>query len=114
MLEDDEGIRNSIAIILSEENYEDQSFRDIEEFRKRNRYELADLFLLELMLPDGNGIFVCSSLKTYVHTCLIPVVMMVANYNELQIQKSCEAKGFVAKPFEIASFLHQIPTALHK
>ena len=112
VLEDDEGIRDIITIILSEENYDVQSFQNINEFMKRNQYELTDLFLLDVMLPDGNGMDVCNSLKKEDHTRLIPVIMMSANFNELQIRTACEAQGFVAKPFEIDSFLHQISTAI--
>ncbi len=112
VLEDDEGIRDMIFLILSDENYEVESFQNIEEFNRRGQSLFTDLFLLDVMLPDGNGIDVCASLKTAHHTRYIPVLMMSANYNELEIRSSCEIKGFVAKPFEIDSFLYQIDEAI--
>lgn len=51
-------------------------------------------------------------LKAAHHTQYTLVLMMSANYNELESRSSCEVEGFVAKPSEIDSFLSQIDEAM--
>ncbi|MCX2476957.1 response regulator [Pedobacter sp. MC2016-05] len=108
LLEDDEGIRDVITMILSDENYEVRSFSNITEFMNRDTFHYPDLFLLDVMLPDGNGMEVCAMLKTNDNTRSTPIVMMSAKYDELQIKRSCEASAFVSKPFEIDFLLKKI------
>lgn len=53
-----------IFIILSDENYEVESFQNIEEFNRIDQSFFTDLFLLYVMLQEGNGIDVCASLES--------------------------------------------------
>lgn len=114
VLEDNEDIREVVSMILSEEAYEVRSFQDITEFMAKDEHQAADLFLLDVMLPDGNGIDVCSTLKTNPLTSSIPVLMMSANANKYQVELSCNAEGFIAKPFDINSFLKTVSHAIGK
>jgi len=63
VLEDDQDIRDIIEIILTGEKYEVISFSSINEFMLKDKHDQADLFLLDIRLPDGNGINVCEMLK---------------------------------------------------
>ncbi|WP_025144274.1 response regulator transcription factor [Pedobacter jeongneungensis] len=108
ILEDDENIREIITILLSEENYEVTAYASIADFAARSTEYIPDLFLLDVMLPDGSGIDVCGLLKTTQHTMNIPVLMMSANSSKRLIELSCQADGFVPKPFDIYELLDKV------
>ncbi|WP_426328706.1 response regulator transcription factor [Pedobacter sp. R-06] len=108
VLEDDQDIRDIIEMILTEEKYEVISFSSINEFMLKDKHDQADLFLLDIRLPDGNGINVCEKLKKDFNTKKIPVLMMSAHSSKNEVQNSCGAQGFIAKPFDIYKLIEQV------
>lgn len=64
ILEDDQGIRDILALILQDEGYEIRLFSNVKEFNLTGINTDADLYLLDVMLPDGNGMEVCKELKS--------------------------------------------------
>ncbi|UKT66133.1 response regulator transcription factor [Pedobacter mucosus] len=104
VLEDDEGIRDVLEILLLSEGHEVNAFADISSF-VANKPKDADLFLLDVMLPDGNGILVCNDLKKTQKTANIPVLMMSAHADFSALSLNCKADGFITKPFDINHFL---------
>ncbi len=107
VLEDDQGIREVIELILGLESYVVKSFTTINDFMSADRRS-ADLFLLDVMLPDGNGIEVCKELKSSITTREVPVVIMSAHADLKNLGKECPAEGFITKPFDINKFLQKI------
>lgn len=73
---------------------------------------MPDLFLLDVMLPDGNGIDVCEMLKTAHQTRSIPVLIMSAHSSEHLVKQSCRSDGFVAKPFDINELINKVTRAI--
>jgi DNA-binding response OmpR family regulator len=105
LLEDDDDIREVIHLILEEENYQVISFSNVTDFSNRDQAIHADLFLLDVMLPDGSGIDVCKQLSSVQST---PILVMSAHATLEEIKNNCQAKGFIQKPFDIYKFLSQI------
>ncbi|TBO36411.1 response regulator [Pedobacter kyonggii] len=114
ILEDDPGISEIIEIILEEEKYEVFTFSSIYEFMSKDKHEQADLFLLDIRLPDGNGINVCEMLKKNQGTEKIPVLMMSAHSSKREVELSCGAQGFIAKPFDIYRLVKQVDHAIQQ
>jgi len=112
VLEDDRGIRDMLDLLLSGEDYEINSFCCIKDFLYAKRNYIPDLYLLDVRLPDGNGLEVCRMLNGNTDTARIPVVMMSADIDANQINVSCKAKAFMAKPFDIYHILDSIKFAL--
>lgn len=112
VLEDDEDIRQVIEILLNEEAYEVTGFASVSDFLKGGKGRMPDLFLLDVMLPDGNGIDVCGMLKSAEQTKNIPVLMMSAHSSKTLVEQSCSSDGFVAKPFDIDELLGKIGQAI--
>ncbi len=107
VLEDDEGIREVIELILSLELYEVQSFSTVGEFWSADHSQ-ADLFLLDVMLPDGSGLNVCKELKTESSVAATPVLMMSAHADLSKLQPDHNAEDFITKPFDISVLLHKV------
>lgn len=98
VLEDDLYIRELLELLLQEEQFEVRSFSRAKDFLRNVPSIEVDLFLLDVMLPDGNGIDICKQLKRSHRSAGIPVILMSANYNGLN---PCPAEDFIEKPFDI-------------
>lgn len=113
ILDDTEDIRNIITEILTEKNFEVKGFANVKEFRKGILHAQPDLFILDVMLPDGNGIDVCDELKDNRSTRHIPVLMMSANNAYSEAKKMCETEDFINKPFDIDEFVERVEDHLY-
>src|ERR1700741_2853848 len=56
IVDDEENIGRSRRMILEREGYAGNVFRSVQEFRKHPDAHRADAYLLDMKLPDGNGI----------------------------------------------------------
>ena len=108
LLEDNDDIREIVELLLEGEVLRVSSFADVASFDKALAQQVPDAFILDVMLPDGNGIDVCSRLKADEATVKIPIVMMSANYNASQMSELCSADDFISKPFDIADFTRRV------
>ncbi|HMA89702.1 MAG TPA: response regulator [Burkholderiales bacterium] len=70
----------------------------VKEMRTR---EPPDIVLLDIMLPDGNGWDVLSSIRRHPKLALLPVVMLTAlnEENEIRWGLALGADGYVTKPY---------------
>jgi two-component system, cell cycle sensor histidine kinase and response regulator CckA len=78
------------------------------------RAELPDLILLDLMLPDMDGYFVCQQLKEQPETAKVPVIFLTARNQTSDIVRAFGAGGvdYVSKPFQMEELLARIDTHL--
>jgi CheY-like chemotaxis protein len=62
---------------------------------------LADLVLLDVMLPDGNGFGILSCMRTDPQLSLLPVIMLTASTGAEDIQRGLDlgADGYITKPY---------------
>lgn len=108
VLEDNPDLCDLFTILLEEECYQVSSFPTIGQFKQVINGKLPDIFLLDVMLPDGNGADVCWELKNNPKTSHIPIIMMSANANLAKIKVDCSAEDFIAKPFDIDDFIKKV------
>ncbi|WP_293303781.1 response regulator transcription factor [Pedobacter sp. UBA5917] len=108
ILEDDQGIREIVELIFLQEDYEVTGFATVNDFMSRKSDSLPDLFLLDVMLPDGNGLNVCEMLKTEAETSNIPVLMMSAHADLITMKNQSKADGFISKPFDIDHLISMV------
>lgn len=114
VLEDDEDIREVITWILEAEHYEVCSFDTVNDFIGRDNRVLPDLYILDVMLPDGSGLEVCNQLRLKNVNSHIPIVIISAHASVRQVAAGCAADDFIQKPFELGFFLHKIKEQLNK
>ncbi len=110
IVEDDPGIREVINILLSPIAHL-RIFSNAQEFYQYPEKERQNLFILDVMLPDGNGVEICSYLKERIETSKIPVFLMSANSRNSLLTNAC-ADDFIQKPFDIHSFMKKVKESL--
>jgi two-component system phosphate regulon response regulator PhoB len=112
IVEDDEDIRYILEYVLSEAGYKLQLFDSINDFKKRDKAQPPDLFLLDVRLPDGCGLDLCREIKSSPLTSDIPVVIMSAHANGEFAISDGKADHFLAKPFDLDRFVMKIKMVL--
>ncbi len=81
---------------------------------EKAQQEIPDLILLDMILPEINGVDVCIALKDNPKTKNIPVILLTAS-NMRDLEKRCMTfgvAGCVTKPYEITELLQKIRQAL--
>jgi two-component system phosphate regulon response regulator PhoB/two-component system alkaline phosphatase synthesis response regulator PhoP len=77
---------------------------------------IPDLILLDLMLPDGDGIDICKLLKREDRTSGIPIIMVTARIEEMDRILGLEigADDYVTKPFSPRELVARIKAVLRR
>jgi len=105
IVEDDEDIRYIISYILTDMGYEVKLSETVADFHAQMKVSEPDLILLDVMLPDGNGLELCLELKQETETSHIPVIIMSAHATEYEVLRRSCAEDFIAKPFDLDDLL---------
>ena len=114
IVEDEPNIVLSLEILLRRAGYETASTGDGEEAMELIRRTRPDVVLLDIMLPKQNGYEVCRSVKSEPTLSSIPIIMLTAKGQEVEILKGLElgASAYIAKPFGNAEVLEAVRAAL--
>lgn len=113
IVEDNNDIREILEYLLTEEDYKVKAYPNIKSFWQQMKKHLPDMVVLDIMLPDGNGLDVCKKMKNESNTHSIPVLMMSANYYTMDIKNKCGAQEFISKPFDINNFVNRVKRYLN-
>lgn len=114
VVEDNDDIRELVTYLFESEGYVVRSFATATEFKIGVGDTLPDIFVLDVMLPDGNGMDICNELKTANASKNIPVLLMSANTNMTYIGEESKADDFISKPFDIDELVSRVGALLHK
>ena len=101
LLEDDDSIRKLVIYALQSQGYEAAGFERPSEFWHAMGRRLPELVLLDVMLPEEDGLSVLKKLRSATATAAIPVIMLTAKNTEFDrvTGLDCGADDFVSKPF---------------
>jgi CheY-like chemotaxis protein len=111
IIEDDEDNRMLIQFVLeSETDWKIIAAANGIEGIAKAETERPDAILLDVIMPDLDGLTVCEVLKTNLFTCAIPVIFVTARVEAKMLDrlKSTLAVGIITKPFNINRFPSQI------
>jgi two-component system phosphate regulon response regulator PhoB len=108
IVEDDGDIRFIVEYILEDADYVVESFENATSFINRSRTAEVDLIILDVMLPDGNGIDICQKLKTEENTKNTPIIVMSAHAGSKSVLEEACADDFINKPFDLDYFLSRV------
>ncbi len=114
MVDDEPDIVELVTYNLKAEGYEVYSAANGPEALNRARAVLPDLIVLDLMLPDLDGIAVCEILHRLPSTAPIPVIMLTAWSSELAqgIGLEAGAEDYMTKPFSPRELVLRVKCAL--
>jgi DNA-binding response OmpR family regulator len=108
IVEDDGDIRFIVEYILEDADYTVESFENATSFLNRSRTQGVDLIILDVMLPDGNGMELCRDLKVKGDSKHTPVIIMSAHAGAKSILEEACADDFINKPFDLDYFLGRV------
>jgi DNA-binding response OmpR family regulator len=108
VLEDNDELRELFTYLLEEESYEVHAYATAAAFRQSLEQSLPDLLVLDVMLPDGNGLDICCELKEDPKTANIAIIIMSAHAEIEDMKKKCDAEEFITKPFDIQNFIDKV------
>lgn len=115
-VEDDENIRKLVCYALSKEGYEVKGFSVPSIFWAEMKKTLPDLILLDIMLPEEDGLSILERLQSSDKTKDIPVVMLTAKDSEFDKVTGLDmgADDYIAKPFGMTELVSRIRAVLRR
>ncbi len=116
IVEDDEDVMELIRYNLAKEGFNCDAAYNGQEALKKAQGMLPDLVLLDLMLPEVDGLEVCKRLKSNPQTEHIPVVMVTAKSDEANIVAGLElgAEDYITKPFSPKVLVARVRAVLRR
>lgn len=113
LIEDDENLSRGIAFTFEKNGYRAVSASGITEGKRLLEQHGVDLIILDLMLPDGNGMDWCKEIRTY---SKIPIIMLTAcdlETDEVQGLMS-GADDYITKPFSLSVLRARVETVFRR
>lgn len=116
IVEDEPDIRELISINLEKSGFITKEFGNASDMLKTLDSTNPDLIILDIMLPDNDGIEVCKFLKNSSKFNNIPVVMVTAKTEELDVVLGLEigADDYITKPFSVRELVARIKAVLRR
>ncbi|PTS98774.1 response regulator [Pedobacter sp. HMWF019] len=114
IVEDNEDIGFILESYLSQEGFEVSLFPSVSAFKSVYPSRLPQVFLLDVMLPDGDGIALCNEIKNNPEAAALPVVLMSAHSPAEQIVTESKADNFIKKPFDLELIPKTLIDAIHR
>lgn len=115
-VEDDNSIRDLMLYTLKASGYEAAGYGTASSFWAGIRHEKPELILLDIMLPDEDGLAILKKLRSHVGTADIPVIMATAKGTEYDkvIGLDLGADDYLAKPFGMMEMISRIRAVLRR
>jgi len=116
IVEDEANIRQLVRYNLEKEGYQVLEAPDGLQGLKLAKAEKPDLLLLDLMLPQLDGLEVCRNLKGNPATSALPIIMLTAKSEEIDkvIGLELGADDYMTKPFSPRELVARIKAVLRR
>lgn len=116
IIEDDQNILELIRFNLHLANYQTESFSAGDTGLERCFQNPPDLILLDVMLPGISGFDICKRLRENPKTKNIPVLMLTARSEEIDVVRGLElgADDYMTKPFSPNILLARVKNLLRR
>lgn len=115
-MEDDKSIRDLVIYTLTAVGYEAEGFATGEEMFKALEKTSPQLIMLDIMLPDEDGLAILKKLKSDPMTEDIPVIMATAKGTEYDkvVGLDLGADDYLAKPFGMMEMISRVKAVLRR
>ena len=116
VVEDDLNIAEIESFALKNVGYEVESFGTAKAFYQALMEKTPDLILLDIMMPDEDGLEIIKRIRNNISTREIPVIMVTAKSSELDKVKGLDAGAddYVTKPFGVMELISRVKALLRR
>lgn len=116
IVDDEPDILELVSLHLKKTGFNARGFPDAESFTAFLQDNTPDLIILDLMLPDTDGLDICKDLKKKDASSLIPIIMLTAKGEETDKILGLElgADDYVTKPFSPKELVARVKAVLRR
>lgn len=116
LVEDDDSIRELVLYTLQTTGFEAEGFRNAADFWQALEKELPQLVLLDIMLPDEDGLHILKRLRAGAETADLPVMMLTAKSSEYDrvVGLDSGADDYMPKPFGMMELVSRVRALLRR
>lgn len=116
IVEDDKNIAEIEEFALKNAGYEVYTFGNAGKFEERLKKEYPDLIIMDIMLPDRDGLTLVKDLRGHTETATIPIIMVTAKTSEMDKVKGLDqgADDYMTKPFGIMELISRVKAMLRR
>ena len=113
LVDDEEAVQKLLTFPLERDGYRVVQARDGDEAMRQFDEHAVDLVVLDLMLPNLDGLEVCKRIRATSH---VPIIMLTARDDEVDKVLGLElgADDYITKPFSIREFRSRVRAALRR
>lgn len=116
IVEDDKNISEIESYALKNSGYQVENFENARTFWSRCQDRRPELILLDVMLPDSDGIEVLKKIRRNPDIRRVPVIMVTAKSSEIDKVKGLDngADDYITKPFGIMELISRVKALLRR
>lgn len=116
LVEDDDSIRELVLYTLHNTGFEAEGFRNAADFWQALEKEMPQLVLLDIMLPDEDGLHILKRLRAGAETADLPVMMLTAKSSEYDrvVGLDSGADDYMPKPFGMMELVSRVRALLRR
>ena len=116
IVEDDLNIQEIESFALKNSGYEINSFTCSKSFFETLQVKKPDLVLLDIMLPDEDGLSILKKLRNQKETSKIPVILVTAKTTEIDKVRGLDigADDYITKPFGVMELISRVKALLRR
>jgi two-component system, OmpR family, alkaline phosphatase synthesis response regulator PhoP len=116
VIDDEEDIRDIIAMNLRAEGYEVSCYSSADQAMKGLEKKVPDLFLLDIMMPGIDGFEFCRRVRASESWKSVPVIFLSAKSDEIDKVLGLELGGddYMTKPFSVKELKSRVKAVLRR
>jgi phosphate regulon transcriptional regulator PhoB len=116
VVEDETDIRNLVVFHLAREGYRCRTAATGTQALQEVRGQLPDLIVLDLMLPEMDGLEVCRRVRADPVSAAVPIIMLTAKADEVDRVVGLEmgADDYLVKPFSPKELVARVRAVLRR
>lgn len=116
IVEDDTNIREIETFALKNSGYHIRDFDCATDFYAKMQEKLPNLIILDVMLPDEDGLSIVKKIRSNPESRKIPVIMVTAKTTELDKVKGLDmgADDYLTKPFGVMELISRVKALLRR
>ena len=116
IVEDDRNIQEIELFALKNSGFQAEGFETAHDFWKAMDMRMPEMILLDIMLPDEDGLSILKRLRSRSETRRVPVMLVTAKGSEIDKVKGLDsgADDYIAKPFGVMELIARVKALLRR